>query len=129
MLVYCVFGSTCIFSNHLSSSSVFRESIQSILLSKLLLSVLYIMTIILMKLSQHRFIELIIFITSIYHDATSRSDIKSCVKIKNAPVVHKLSYVIRPLVKSAEQKHNSLISQPKHMLWVLKRTVSMRRFF
>ena len=22
-----------------------------------------------------------------------------------------------------------LISQPKHMLWVLKRTVSMRRFF
>ena len=23
----------------------------------------------------------------------------------------------------------SLISQPKHMLWVLKRTVSMRRFF
>ena len=24
---------------------------------------------------------------------------------------------------------NILISQPKHMLWVLKRTVSMRRFF
>ena len=24
---------------------------------------------------------------------------------------------------------NVLISQPKHMLWVLKRTVSMRRFF
>ena len=36
---------------------------------------------------------------------------------------------IRPLVKSAYQKNNFLISQPKHMLWVLKRTVSMRRFF
>ena len=35
----------------------------------------------------------------------------------------------RPLVKSAYQKINFLISQPKHMLWVLKRTVSMRRFF
>ena len=35
----------------------------------------------------------------------------------------------RPLVKSAYQKNNFLISQPKHMLWVLKRTVSMRRFF
>ena len=33
----------------------------------------------------------------------------------------------RPLVKSAYQKNNFLISQPKHMLWVLKRTVSMRR--
>ena len=27
------------------------------------------------------------------------------------------------------QKINFLISQPKHMLWVLKRTISMRRFF
>ena len=35
----------------------------------------------------------------------------------------------RPLVKSAYPKNNFLISQPKHMLWVLKRTVSMRRFF
>ena len=33
------------------------------------------------------------------------------------------------LVKSAQQKNNFLISQPKHMLWVLKKTVSMRRFF
>ena len=32
------------------------------------------------------------------------------------------------LIKSALQKNNFLISQPKHMLWVLKRTVSMRRF-
>ena len=37
--------------------------------------------------------------------------------------------VYRTLVKSADQKNNFLISQPKHMLWVLKRTVSMRRFF
>ena len=36
---------------------------------------------------------------------------------------------LRPIVSSAYQKNNFLISQPKHMLWVLKRTVSMRRFF
>ena len=36
---------------------------------------------------------------------------------------------IRPLVKSAYQKFNFLISQPEHMVWVLKRTVSMRWFF
>ena len=35
----------------------------------------------------------------------------------------------RPLVKSMYQKINFLISQPKQMLWVLIRTVSMRRFF
>ena len=35
----------------------------------------------------------------------------------------------RPLAKSVYQKFNFLISKPKHMLWVLKRTVSMRRFF
>ena len=34
-----------------------------------------------------------------------------------------------PLDKSAYQKINFLISQPKHVLWVLKRTVSMRLFF
>ena len=34
-----------------------------------------------------------------------------------------------PLVKSAYRKNNFLISQPTHVLWVLKRTVSMRRFF
>ena len=39
------------------------------------------------------------------------------------------SHLDRPLFKSAYQKVNFLISQPKHMLWVLKRTVSMRRFF
>ena len=31
--------------------------------------------------------------------------------------------------KSAKLKIIFLVSQPKHMLWVLKRTVSMRRFF
>ena len=30
---------------------------------------------------------------------------------------------------SAYLKMNFLISQPKHMLWVLKRTVSLRWFF
>ena len=34
-----------------------------------------------------------------------------------------------PLVKSVYQKIIFLIYQPKHMLWVLKRTVSTRRFF
>ena len=36
---------------------------------------------------------------------------------------------IRALVMIAYQEINCLISQSKHMLWVLKRTVSMRRFF
>ena len=31
--------------------------------------------------------------------------------------------------KSSNEKLFFLISQPKHMLWVLKRTVSLRRFF
>ena len=35
----------------------------------------------------------------------------------------------RPLVKSVYQKINFLISQPKHILWVLKKTVSLRQFF
>ena len=35
---------------------------------------------------------------------------------------------IRDLVKSAYKVITYPISQPKHMLWVLKRTVSMRRF-
>ena len=35
----------------------------------------------------------------------------------------------RPPDKSAYWKIIFLITQPKHMLWVLKRTVSMRRFF
>ena len=35
----------------------------------------------------------------------------------------------RPPDKSVKQKIIFLISQPKHMLWVLKRTISMRRFF
>ena len=35
----------------------------------------------------------------------------------------------RTLVKSMYRKFNFLISQPKHMLWVFKRTVSLRWFF
>ena len=35
----------------------------------------------------------------------------------------------RPPDKSAYWKIIFFISHPKHMLWVLKRTVSMRRFF
>ena len=36
---------------------------------------------------------------------------------------------IRTFVKSVYRKNDFLISQPKHMLCGLKRTVSMRRFF
>ena len=36
---------------------------------------------------------------------------------------------IRALVMIAYQVINCLISQPKHMLWVLKRTIELRRFF
>ena len=37
--------------------------------------------------------------------------------------------IARPPDKSVYQKIIFLISHPKHMLWVLKRTVSMRQFF
>ena len=37
--------------------------------------------------------------------------------------------LIRPSDKSVSLKTIFLISQPKYMLWVRKRTVSMRRFF
>ena len=33
------------------------------------------------------------------------------------------------LLLRVRTKKNILISQPKHMLWVLKRTALMRRFF
>ena len=36
---------------------------------------------------------------------------------------------IRALVMTVYEVINCLISQPKHMLWVLKRTVAMRWFF
>ena len=36
---------------------------------------------------------------------------------------------IRALVMIEYQVIKCLISQPKHMLWVLKRTIAMRRFF
>ena len=35
---------------------------------------------------------------------------------------------IRALVMSAYKVINCLISQPKHMLWVLKRTIAIKRF-
>ena len=38
-------------------------------------------------------------------------------------------HMYQGLVMSAYKVINCLISQPKHMFWVLKRTVSMRRFF
>ena len=41
----------------------------------------------------------------------------------------KNDHICWPLVKSGQLKINILNYQPKHMLWVLKRTVSMRRFF
>ena len=50
----------------------------------------------------------------------------------NKKKMQKSSETMRPtqtLDKSVYRKINFLISQPKHMLWVLKRTVSMRRFF
>ena len=48
---------------------------------------------------------------------------------KSSTIWCKITGKKRTLVKSAQQKLHFLISQPKHMLWVLKRTVSMRRFF
>ena len=50
-----------------------------------------------------------------------------CITFSNIHYIQ--SIIFRPLVKSAYLKNDFLISQPKHMLWVLKRTVSMRRFF
>ena len=38
-------------------------------------------------------------------------------------------HVSKALVMIVYQVINCLISQPKHMLWVLKRTAAMRRFF
>ena len=60
---------------------------------------------------------------------------KVSLKILNSGIILKIfTHVgfqrnIRPLVKSVYPKANFLISQPKYMLCVLKRTVSMRRFF
>ena len=46
------------------------------------------------------------------------------IKVPFSPTDH-----LRPPDKSAYLKIMFLISQPKHMLWVLKRAVSMRGFF
>ena len=42
---------------------------------------------------------------------------------------HHDKWFFRTLVKRLYRKFKFLISQPKHVLWVLKRTVSKRRFF
>ena len=55
------------------------------------------------------------------HDVTYRTDIMPCIRI-NKPLV-------RPPDKNVYLKTIFFISHPKHMLMVLKRTVSMRRFF
>ena len=59
--------------------------------------------------------------------------IHRCVKVvgwcKQGTTSPCILFGLRTLVKSANLKNNFRISQPKHMLWVLKRTASMRRFF
>ena len=59
------------------------------------------------------------------------SDEEEVTSSNDPSTIHPLNLVgwYRTLVKSAYQKFNFLISQPKHRLWVPKRTVSMRRFF
>ena len=51
------------------------------------------------------------------------------VKIKRYSKAWQLIHFYRPPDKTVYLKINFLISQLKHMLWVLKRTVSMRRSF
>ena len=46
---------------------------------------------------------------------------------KNRPTMIQVRH--RALDKSLYMKTIFLVSQPKHILWVLKRTISMRRFF
>ena len=60
--------------------------------------------------------------------ARDRTPILSCLKSQPSRCIE-LPEIIKPPDKSAYWKINFLISQPKHMLRVLKRTVSMRRFF
>ena len=53
----------------------------------------------------------------------------STLKVHHKKSVYKKNKIPRPLVMSVYQKIFFLISQPKHMLWVLKRTVTIRQFF
>ena len=46
-----------------------------------------------------------------------------------SPAMFQVCIYIRPHEKRGDQKLFFFISHRKHMLWVLKRTVSMRRFF
>ena len=50
----------------------------------------------------------------------SKPDKQRTVKIEKVCI-----YIVRPLVKSAHQKINFLIIQPKHMMWVLKTYVKI----
>ena len=58
-----------------------------------------------------------------------QSEMKDKRTIDRPNVKLEAATVIRPPGKSAYWKTNFFISHPKHMLEVLKRTVSMRRFF
>ena len=50
------------------------------------------------------------------------------INLSNLPCFFFLFYDIM-ILKSAQVKIIFLISQPKHLLWVFKRALSMRRFF
>ena len=64
------------------------------------------------------------FVTYKTQICNPRSRSKAKVKLKMC-----FMSITRPLDKSVYRKIIYFISHPKHMLWVLKRTVSMRRFF
>ena len=59
------------------------------------------------------------------------SDLSPLIQLKHVLGTEKnhLEETVRPPDKSANWKIIFFISHPKHMLWVLKRIVSMRRFF
>ena len=64
-----------------------------------------------------------IILRSIYVLKIMRNNASFREKKSNKQNFTSLTY-LRPLVKSAYQKNNFLISHPKYMLWVLKRTLS-----
>ena len=61
-----------------------------------------------------------IFKTNLYFSVP-----EDCFILANSADLDEMPKYLRPLVKSVQQKINILISQPKRMLWVLKRTISM----